>query len=163
MICYYKITKTESNKYTFTTDKKIRYYLIVKPSGITYKNASGSVKNILELSLVYSESQSPKKDSKTIKTLIMFMEHFLEHCDVVYFQTHNQLEFNNRIEKKRGVSRIKLWFRIANRYFKDHIILTNLGLNHKDKDDIPSLLIREDFKYFKQIVTNFYRFNYIEF
>ena len=103
------------------------------------------------------------KDRKTISTLILFMRYFLTHYDAVYFQTHNQLEFVKKIGKKRGVSRVKLWVRIGSRYFKDHIVLTNLGLNHQEKDDIPSLVIKKDFEYYKQIVTNFYRFNYIEF
>jgi hypothetical protein len=163
MIDSYKITKIDLNKYTFTTDKKIKYYLIFKPSGIVYENTDGEIKNVLELSLVHRKNSSPMRDSKTISTLILFMRSFLERYDAVYFQTHNQLEFVNKIEKKRGISRVKLWVRIGSRYFKDHIILTNLGLNHQKKDDIPSLVIKKDFEYYKQIVTNFYRFNYIEF
>ena len=163
MICSYKITKIVLNKYTFTTDNKIRYYLIFKPSGIVYENTEGEIKNVLELSLVHRKSRSPVKDRKTIGTLILFMRDFLKNYDAVYFQTHNQLELINKIGKKRGISRIKLWVRIASRYFKDYIVLTNLGLNHQENDDIPSLVIKKDFEYYKQIVTNFYRFNYIEF
>lgn len=155
----YQIIKNRPDSYGFITRENIEYELVIKPSGIAYLNKEGKQKNVIELAL-NCDFNSANKDYKTVKTIIFFCKELSQRLDAVYIQMHNQPELINNKTKRRGLSRIKLWSRIINKHFKEYVFLTNQILDpHKDRD-ILCIAIKKDSIYYKQIVTNFYRFRY---
>lgn len=154
---HYRINKDAPNEYSFTTDKKVKYYLIFKPSGIVYQNENAKNINVLELSLLYkAKKTNPVKDNKTIRTLILFIKSYFQHFDVIYLQAHNRLEHLENLKKRRGSLRVKLWIRIMNRYFSNLILLSNV--NQQKKEDIPCLFVRKDSIHLEQIKISFDKF-----
>lgn len=155
---YYKIIKQGTNKYVFTTKDDIEYQLVVRPSGIRYKDISRENKNILELAL-NCDTNTASKDYKTFKTLVAFCTEMSLRYDAIYMQIHNQPEvINNNKTERRGLSRIKLWNRLISKYFNDYILLTNLVLSPNSNSDILTIVIKKDSSCFKNYVTSFYRF-----
>lgn len=158
----YSITKEGRNKYVFLTDDDVEYQLVIKPSGIIYKDLMGLSKNVIELAL-NCDINTASKDYKTVKTLAKFYKEISSKCDAIYMQIHNQPEnINNGKIERRGLLRVKLWNRSISRYFDNYILLTNLVLNPNKNSDILSILIKKDSIHFKQFVTNFYRFCYFK-
>ena len=160
MIEHYEIKKEGKNKYVFFTSSNIEYQLVVKPSGIVFEDIDGFNINILELAL-NCDINTAIKDYKTIKTLVVFCVKISCKHDAVYMQIHNQPEKinNNKIER-RGISRIKLWNRVIEKYFSNYIFLNNLILSPEKKSDILTLVLKKDSLYYKECITSFYRFCY---
>ncbi len=158
MLDYYKICKEGKNAYVFTTKDDIEYQIVVKTSGMIYKDVNGKTKNILELAL-NCDTNTARKDYKTVQTLAVFCTEVTSIYDAVYMQIHNQPELiNNNKTQRRGLARMKLWNRVITKYFNDYILLTNLVLNPNKNSDYLSIVVKKDSIYFKEYVTNFYRF-----
>lgn len=156
----YSINKEGRNKYVFVTDDNVEYQLVIKSSGIKYKDSKGVNKNVIELAL-NCDINTASKDYKTVKTLAKFYAGVSSMYDAIYMQIHNQPEsLNNGKIERRGLSRVKLWNRSISRYYGNYLLLTNLVLSPNKNSDILSILIKKDSLYFKQFVTNFYRFCY---
>lgn len=155
----YQIKKKNVYKYTFQTNEGVTYQFSFKRSGIDFSNCSLNKKNILELTLKCS-SICPKKDYRTLKTIIHFVREFLIEYDAFYLQTHNQLEQKNNRNKqrRRGFSRLKLWMRISDRYFEECDFIINPLLNDSYVKDIPCLAIKKDAKNYREIVTSFHNY-----
>ena len=162
MIDHYKIKKEGTNKYVFTTKDDIEYQLVLRPSGVEYKDISGKNKSILELAL-NCDTNTARKDYMTIKTLATFCTEVLFKYDAIYIQIHNQPEeINNSKIERRGLTRIKLWNRVISKYFNEYILLTNLVLSPNKNSDVLSIAIKKDSTYYKDCVANFYRFCHIK-
>ena len=160
MLDSYHIIKEGKNKYVFITKDMIEYQLVLKPSGIVIETASGTLKNVIELAL-NCDINTAQKDYRTLKTIARFCTEITSRCDAVYMQIHNQPESvnNNKIER-RGLSRIKLWNRMISKHFSDYIFLNNLSLDPNKNSDILTIVIKKESVYFKDFVSNFYRFCY---
>ena len=156
----YKIIKEGKNSYTFFTQNNIEYQMVVKPSGMTYTTNEGVLKNVLEISL-NCDINTANKDYKTAKTIARFCSEISNKYEAVFVQTHNQPEriSKNRVAR-RGATRIKLWSRLISKYFNEYILFTNLMLYPNKNSDILCVVIKKDSQYYKQFVTNFYRFCY---
>ncbi|SIS47962.1 hypothetical protein SAMN05421766_102195 [Zobellia uliginosa] len=158
----YRIKKKKDYKYVFQTNEGVIYEFSFNRSGIHYNSCSTN-KNILELTLKCS-SVCPKKDYRTLTTIVHFVKEFLIEYDAFYLQTHNQIEHKNtRTKKRRGFSRLKLWTRISNRYFEQCDFLMSPNLNDSYTQDIPCLLIKKEAKHYRQIVSNFHKYCNTEF
>lgn len=159
---FYNIKKESSNNYIFFNKKNVEYQVIIKKSGIIYKDNDNNLKNILEL-VLNCDINTASKDYKTIKTLAKIFDEISDTSDAIFMQIHNQPEniSNNKI-KRRGLSRIKLWSRALNYYFENYILFTNLLLNPNKNSDLFGIFIKKDSVYYNQFVTNFYRFCYLK-
>lgn len=158
----YEIISEGEGMYVFVTENNIEYQLVIKSSGIVYEDLEGKSNDVIELAL-NCDINTASKDYRTIKTLINFYEEVSRKYDAIYMQIHNQPETisDNKIQR-RGLSRIKLWNRTVSNHFENHIMLTNLVLNPNKSSDVLSIIIKKDSIFYKQFVTNFYRFCYFK-
>lgn len=156
----YNVIEEEKNYYIFTTDKNVEYQLVLKESGIKYKEEGGKIVEISELCL-NCDINTAAKDYKTNKTLAKFYAKIAEAQEAIYIQIHNQPEsLKDSKVCRRGLIRAKLWNRILTQNFDEYLYLNNMYLAPNPNSDIFSIIIKKESLYFKQIIKEFYRFCY---